>query len=1106
MAVKKETRQFKVGPIGVARSSRAGVIMGEAVADSSNVMSNIFYKRAAENAERRGIESVGKLTDQEVLALDPATGLPQAYKAPKGFGRIASNARRRALTTRFETEIDIELNEKAKEFRVKFRNSPEAFKKAMTDYTAEMMNVSESSIFTQAIENKGTNITNNVYAGLQLEAAAEHDKDMANANAFANKEYLIGLQYAYKINNQKLIDKLTSDINGRNQTDLDAEYIRSSDLLTLPKEEEIAKSKGIIERTLQNAALNINEITQLSFAIASGDIDQMPAVNGLEDLRTILYNNESDPTVIKAIQEFTLPILQIAQKNQLFQSSVAARERDTEADITTASGYQNKLRVANDTETVSILEEISKGYRELVFEVNNDIESGRPIEDSQARLGRFEIFAKGSAEALIGKIVAEADFDDFRDIETYLQSRDENLLAKIKNKNSDVGNRLQALIQFEDDLGMSGSNFTGDLVTVMNSITDVKRHDQITKQFNNSVLIEEKLKDTSDILTEGTNYTNVGQDLKNEIKSADISDEQERALLSQLDLKFGNDFVRQVYSGVNSEGLLAALDFYAKNGKERPTDTGVDSPLSDAQKNMLDAARKHLGQDRLNSVSNTKNISIGRQLEAARLEAERAAALEGAVTGATENNEKSRLIVEDYFQGNIPDGFKDLADFIANPNIPLTEENFANIQQFTMELQKYHKVPPQAIINVLKQAASQGGFANPNRSLSRVLRFYRSIGNPTDPVSGVTFPSSGLDNTNLSKEDIAVLDALVIAEMDIDPELDDRARDAALTTIAKDTMRIMTDNGFRSVFLNSLPLDGDKASPNAETYVIRELGIYDEETVKRVASGLRAGFAVATATGEKFDPEKISQDVLKAKAKEDPRVRTFGTSSDLSPFALDITTDGRGDDFATWARAELNRVMIKEGFVSEEGFIESKIISEVNFVAVGYDTQTKGQVYALVNENNVAYQMETLDEDGEGVNHAVFVSTKDPMFEIFKVNKKEILSEEASKKAQEIENRRNKKQQVSTNITSTVSSISDDAKSLFEPFLNTQERERAKKNYSEAYNALFIEDASLLSNADRRRYSGRLLNELRKIAKINNKDIMDDEYKLIREALQELTK
>jgi len=327
MAPKKETRQFKVGTIGVARSSRAGVITGEALADSANVMSNIFYKRAAENAERRGIESVGELTDEEVLALDPATGLPEAYKAPKGFGRIASNARRKALATRFETEIDVELNEKAKEFRVKYRNSPEAFKKAMLDYTAEMMNVEQSSIFTQAIENKGTNTANNVYAALQLEALAEHDKDMANANAFANKEYLIGLQYAYKTNNQELIDKLTDSIDDRNQTDLDAQYIFSSDLLALPKQKEIAKSKGIIERTLQNSNLTINEIRQLSFAVASGDKDLIPDKKELEDLAFVLHMNEDRPSVINAIQEFTLPILATAEKNQLFQSSVERIKR-----------------------------------------------------------------------------------------------------------------------------------------------------------------------------------------------------------------------------------------------------------------------------------------------------------------------------------------------------------------------------------------------------------------------------------------------------------------------------------------------------------------------------------------------------------------------------------------------------------------------------------------------------------------------------------------------------------------------------------------------------------------------------------------------------------
>jgi len=1113
MAVLREKRQFKVGTIGVARSSRAGAITGEALAQSANALNQIFYERAAENAKQRGMESVGKLSDEEVLALDPATGLPKAYTAPKGFGRIATNARRQALATRFETEINVELNEKAKEFRVKYRNNPDAFKKAMLDYTAAMMNVEESSVFTQAIENTGKNTANNVYASLQLEALAEHDKDMAKANAYANDEYFRGLEYAHEIDNQKLIDELTASINERNQTDLDAQYIFPSDLLGNDRKAKIAKARGVATRTLSNSNLTINEIRQLSYAIASNDISEIPQQEQLKDLIQVLNDLEGDVLAQKSIQEFILPILSISENKQIFQSGVERSKRITEAEQVTSEYLQSELRNSNDTETVTLLEKVSDSFRDSMSVRNNAFETGIPIEDANANLLRNTKLANGAAEAVIGKIIAEADFDDFRDIETYLAGRDENLLAKIKKKNPNVGNRLQALLQFEDDLGMDGSDYAGQLVTAMNGITDVKRHNQYQKQYNNSVLLEDKIKNITDILTEGNNYTNVGQDLIDEIRSADVNDEQQRALLLQLDAKFGSDFVRQVYSGVNNESKLAALDYYAKNGEERPTDTGVPSPLSDAEKSMLDAARKHLGQAALNTVSNTKKISITEQLEAARLEAERMATIEGAVTGNTENSEKNRLIIEGLFQSNIPEGYKDLADFIANPNIPLTEENFQNIQNFTMELQKYHKVPPQAIINVFKQAATQGGFANPNRSLSRVLRFYRAIGNPTNPVTSVSFPSSGLDTEDLTKEDRAVLDALVIAEMDIDPTLDDRARDAALTRVAKDTLRIMRDPNFRSLFLSSLPLDDGTASPNPIAYVYRELKITDQETAERVAAGLRAGFATAQATGETFDPQKISQDVIKATAKEDVRVRTFGTSSDLSPFALDITTEGNGDDFARWARAELNRVMIKEGVLTPENFIEGKALGQVNFVAVGYDTQTKGQAYALVDENNVAYQMETIGEDGEAVNHAVFVSTKDPMFITYLKNKQEILEEEAEEKARQASIKNAQQEEpVAPQIIERVTEASQqtpEAKTVFQTILNEvytdvkKSQRYQQEKYIEAYEALFEQDPATLSNKDRRMFAGRLLVELKREAKRKNKTIMDEEYKSVRDMLLE---
>jgi hypothetical protein len=43
MAVIREQRQFKVGPIGVARASEGGRIVGEAVSQSANQFANCFF-------------------------------------------------------------------------------------------------------------------------------------------------------------------------------------------------------------------------------------------------------------------------------------------------------------------------------------------------------------------------------------------------------------------------------------------------------------------------------------------------------------------------------------------------------------------------------------------------------------------------------------------------------------------------------------------------------------------------------------------------------------------------------------------------------------------------------------------------------------------------------------------------------------------------------------------------------------------------------------------------------------------------------------------------------------------------------------------------------
>ena len=63
MAVIREKRQFRVGSIGVARSSRGGAIIGEAISDSAGELSRRFFNRAAEDAREAGVKSVADLSD-----------------------------------------------------------------------------------------------------------------------------------------------------------------------------------------------------------------------------------------------------------------------------------------------------------------------------------------------------------------------------------------------------------------------------------------------------------------------------------------------------------------------------------------------------------------------------------------------------------------------------------------------------------------------------------------------------------------------------------------------------------------------------------------------------------------------------------------------------------------------------------------------------------------------------------------------------------------------------------------------------------------------------------------------------------------------------------
>ena len=85
MAVIREKRQFKIGPVGVARASEGGQIIGKAIADSANQLAGEFFKQAAFQAEKTGEEAAASIAREQVTAIDPNTGKPQAFQPLTGL-------------------------------------------------------------------------------------------------------------------------------------------------------------------------------------------------------------------------------------------------------------------------------------------------------------------------------------------------------------------------------------------------------------------------------------------------------------------------------------------------------------------------------------------------------------------------------------------------------------------------------------------------------------------------------------------------------------------------------------------------------------------------------------------------------------------------------------------------------------------------------------------------------------------------------------------------------------------------------------------------------------------------------------------------------------
>lgn len=649
MAVIREQRQFKIGPIGVARASQAGQIIGEAISNSANQMADMFFREAAQRAEKKGMETGSSVDREAVITINPKTGQPEAYETPKSFGSIASDAYQRVVMRRFQQSIEDEIQIKAKELSVRFEDNPNGvalYESAMSDYLASMSNVAEGP-FKGYIQDVGTSYlnatrTNLAVAQIRKERAAARQAQIAAINnGLNNIESIVAQQGPRALvgptQTQAIIGSVGAAINDGSSAGL----FDASEPIAGKGKTNLAVTRGLI----RHAAMSTSDpeaLQLLQYAVGTQNPDAVPpqfsyiadAMRGLGNDYSALAGLEkfSDGLLTDAVQ-----YSKIVQANEVERQNAEINLRifDMEQNVSANASARTSVAMNPASNTSAVAVNAITAYSQQTREARSAMQAGQ--EDlSNATLARRDAFLKADAEGLYLRALSGLSTDDTKKLEQAIFERNPMLAPE------SARNALGALMTIEEQIGVA---VVDDFLPVIGSYREAAG-----KAIDIQVRAE-AANEAADIdiraVTFATDPKAAAEEALKQLNSISGLDETLRASLeAQIQFNAGKNSLNKFFSTRPSEAAV-------REAKSLLEDGGVDATsLTEAQINQLALARDAANQagkvSEMRTVFNNQaNVAAGRRNDLAKQE-ERARTLQQINMGMGNGRDKDqRALYED---------------------------------------------------------------------------------------------------------------------------------------------------------------------------------------------------------------------------------------------------------------------------------------------------------------------------------------------------------------------------------------------------------------------------------------------------------------------------
>ena len=301
MAVVKETKQFRIGAIGIARASEGGGIIGRQAEETFSGLAKLAYERAAVNAEKTGMEAA-----QAAIIIDPETGMPTPLKAPKGYGTIAADAFNRIAQNRFQNSIDSEIKVKGFELSNKYknnRNGAALYSTAMKDYLTAMEDSAEGPGYKAYIKDLGQAYHDGTVADLTAKQADRERAELVQASKERRLEGLEAIEHQVFIDgaNSESLSVMISQVNTGVDDAVSAQFFSRSARKSHDKDVNLAIARGQLKRAMQTETDPV-VLAKLRDAIDSGIAALVP--DEFSEIRETMKSFGSDLTSMNSYSQF----------------------------------------------------------------------------------------------------------------------------------------------------------------------------------------------------------------------------------------------------------------------------------------------------------------------------------------------------------------------------------------------------------------------------------------------------------------------------------------------------------------------------------------------------------------------------------------------------------------------------------------------------------------------------------------------------------------------------------------------------------------------------------------------------------------------------------